>query len=81
MKGTYILILRLPKKYKIQIGKLGIFQFETGFYTYVGSALNGLEARIQRHMRNKPYKKLFWHIDYLRDRAEISKIFIKNSNI
>ena len=30
---------------------------------YFGSALNGLEGRLRRHLRRE--KKLHWHIDYL----------------
>jgi len=39
------------------------------FYFYVGWALQGLEARIERHLKRN--KRNFWHIDYLLDYSEI----------
>jgi len=53
-KGTYILVVKLEKDKQIQVGKLGDFLFEKGYYCYVGSAMNGLEQRIGRHQsKNK----------------------------
>ncbi|MDI6889174.1 MAG: GIY-YIG nuclease family protein [Methanocellales archaeon] len=72
MKGTYVLLIELPKSTKVQVGKLGYIDFQVGFYAYVGSALNGLEARIARHLREE--KKLYWHIDYLLAHARIKEI-------
>ena len=63
MTGSYILILKLPERQEKMIGKLGRITFAAGFYAYVGSALNGLEARLYRHLRED--KKRHWHIDYL----------------
>jgi len=67
MKGTYILLLELPKPQRVSVGKLGVLYFTEGSYAYVGSALNGLEAGIKRHLRHN--KKHHWHIDYLLDWA------------
>jgi len=67
-RGSYLLILRLPKKVSREIGKLGEVVFKEGYYIYVGSARKNLSGRIQRHKRLQ--KKLFWHIDYLRAIAE-----------
>jgi Uri superfamily endonuclease len=61
-KGTYILIFDLPE-IRIRVGALGILEFEEGSYCYVGSAMNGLDQRIARHLSKK--KKVRWHIDYL----------------
>jgi len=72
-KGTYVLLIELPKSMNIQVGKLGRIKFPAGFYAYVGSALNGLEARIARHLRTE--KKPYWHIDYLLAHAMVKKIF------
>jgi Uri superfamily endonuclease len=63
LKGTYCLIIRLKKNSQIKVGKKGEMEFKSGYYVYVGSALNSLEARIKRHLRDE--KKLFWHVDYL----------------
>lgn len=78
MKGAYLLIIKSSKKQRIKIGSLGTLLFDKGFYIYVGSAMNSLEARIARHARKN--KKLFWHIDYLLSHAKIVRIFIKPSN-
>jgi len=67
--GTYNLILRLPVKKEIEVGKLGKIQFKKGFYLYAGAARKNLTQRLERHRRER--KKLFWHIDYLRAHAEV----------
>ncbi len=57
---------------KITVGALGELDFESGTYIYVGSAQNGLEARVRRHLSDE--KSKHWHIDYLLDKAEIEEI-------
>ena len=71
-KGVYCLIIRLARKQRIDIGKLGAFDFPAGFYVYVGSAQNNLKLRIDRHLRQK--KKLHWHIDYLLRQGKIISV-------
>lgn len=68
-KGIYNLIINLSSDKSLQIGKLGRFLFEEGYYVYTGSAKRGLKARIRRHKREK--KALHWHIDYLLEEAII----------
>jgi Uri superfamily endonuclease len=63
LKGSYCLIIRVSRDITLQIGKLGSFDFDMGFYVYVGSALNSLVGRLKRHLSDD--KKLFWHVDYL----------------
>jgi len=77
MKGSYLLVLEIKENKIIRIGKLGKIVFNKGFYVYVGSALNGLEQRIQRHVRES--KKIHWHIDYLLQNAKIVSIFYKEN--
>ncbi|ODS35873.1 MAG: hypothetical protein A7316_03185 [Candidatus Altiarchaeales archaeon WOR_SM1_86-2] len=72
MKGSYVLLIELPGDSEIQIGGLGKIKFRKGFYAYVGSALNGLEKRIERHFRAE--KKFHWHIDYLLSSGEIKDV-------
>ncbi|MBQ6511813.1 DUF123 domain-containing protein [Methanobrevibacter sp.] len=74
MKGCYCLIINLDKTSKIKIGKLGKINFNRGHYVYVGSAMNSLTARINRHLSEE--KKLHWHIDYLlkNENAGISEV-------
>jgi Uri superfamily endonuclease len=73
MKGTYLLVMELGKDTSIMVGKHGFVHFQKGCYAYVGSALNGLDQRIRRHLRTK--KKTHWHIDYLLPFTEVIGIF------
>jgi len=52
-KGSYVLVVRLEEAASITVGKLGPQAFPKGYYLYFGSALNGLEGRIQRHVRTE----------------------------
>lgn len=72
MKGTYTLVINLPKSSSIGIGALGATKFERGYYAYIGSALNGLESRIKRHL--SPDKRIHWHIDYLLQNSTIERV-------
>ncbi|WP_286171713.1 GIY-YIG nuclease family protein [Gracilibacillus phocaeensis] len=54
----------LSEEETITIGKLGTFDFDKGWYVYVGSAKRHITSRIQRHLQLQ--KKQRWHIDYLR---------------
>lgn len=69
--GTYCLIIHLDKEVEIRVGQLGAHTYKPGFYVYVGSALNGLKSRIDRHKSSNPLKKKHWHIDYLLEHAVI----------
>lgn len=75
MRGCYVLIIKVEKRMLAEVGKLGVLQFEKGFYAYVGSALNRLEMRISRHLSAE--KKFHWHIDYFLDKAKIKEIWYK----
>lgn len=78
MKGSYVLLIKITRDQKIQIGKLGNLFFKKGFYVYTGSALNNIEKRIQRHLKKD--KKFHWHVDYLLDKSEIVNAYYKQSN-
>lgn len=73
-KGIYILIIYLNKGSEIKIGKLGTFLLKKGYYIYVGSALNNLQKRVERHLSS--HKKLHWHIDYLLCYAKIMNVYV-----
>jgi Uri superfamily endonuclease len=75
--GTYALVIFCREEFNLQVGKLGTFEILYGFYIYAGSALNGLEKRLKRHMRLE--KKLHWHIDYLLQHARIVQIWYSES--
>lgn len=62
-KGSYCLIIEVKSDCKIKIGAKGILSFNKGYYVYVGSALNNLTKRIERHLSDN--KKKHWHMDYL----------------
>ena len=72
-KGSYVLVLSLTEDARLTVGRLGTFAFPAGHYLYCGSALNGLEARIRRHLRRD--KKRHWHVDYLSAQAEILEVW------
>jgi len=62
-KGAYILLIENPAQISLGVGRLGKIDLPAGTYAYVGSGLNGLDARIRRHFSHK--KRVRWHIDYL----------------
>jgi sugar fermentation stimulation protein A len=69
--GCYIVILHLERDTEITIGELGNISFREGYYLYAGSAKKALTKRLERHQRSR--KNLFWHIDYLREKASFYK--------
>jgi len=74
MKGSYVLLIKLPNEQAIEIGSLNTIRFAAGNYAYVGSALSGLESRLSHHLKgsNRPH----WHIDYLLKRTSLSGIIL-----
>ena len=62
-RGSYLLIVGISRKTRLQAGGLGARNFPKGYYVYVGSAMGDLSARLARHQRKT--KKLHWHIDFL----------------
>ncbi len=77
-RGLYILVIRLKKALRIKVAKLTPSVFKAGFYLYVGRAKRGLQARLDRHRRER--KKLFWHIDYLLQKTTIAEVWIKHDS-
>lgn len=79
MKGIYILLISVSRGISVNVGALGTVKFEKGLYAYVGSAQNGLEKRVERHLRK--VKRKFWHIDYLLEnvRVKVLKVFWKEA--
>ena len=73
--GAYVLLLRMPAPATVTVGKLGCRLFDQPYYAYAGSALGpgGLAARVGRHLKTD--KKKHWHIDYLRELAEITAVW------
>ena len=75
LKGSYALIIRRESSTPLTIGRLGSFAFPAGLYLYAGSALNGLESRVRRHLRRDNDKKRHWHIDYLTAIAPVGQVW------
>ena len=73
--GTYALILKSSSERWIEIGRLGKYLIEPGYYVYTGSAFGpgGLKARIAHHARisQRPH----WHIDYLRLALPLNEVW------
>jgi len=62
--GIYVLFIRLPRRTRLTSGPF-TGPFRRGTYLYVGSAQRGLGARLARHMRRAPQKRLRWHVDHI----------------
>jgi sugar fermentation stimulation protein A len=77
-RGSYLLILELRKREKIQVGKLGKISFGKGFYIYVGSAMANLSRRMERHHHLR--KRHHWHIDELRAVADFHSVLAIRSS-
>jgi sugar fermentation stimulation protein A len=71
--GSYLLTLRVDSPSVTNVGSLGSLELKSGYYIYVGSGMNGLSSRIARHLRRR--KKLKWHIDYIREKADSVRAF------
>ena len=61
--ATYQLLIDVTESIRVQVGRLGCFDFPAGYYVYTGSALRNFTARVSRHLSVN--KKMHWHIDYL----------------
>ena len=77
MNGTYALFLTFSGTIRKEIGALGTIVFEEGEYCYIGSAMNGLEHRIRRHLSRE--KKIRWHIDRLTVSADSAEAYFSQS--
>ncbi|HIP90209.1 MAG TPA: GIY-YIG nuclease family protein [Candidatus Nanopusillus sp.] len=73
-KGSYLLLIFLPKDIRIPVGSLKNVNFKRGYYIYVGSALNSLTGRVKRHLTQKD--KYHWHIDYLLDHSDVKSVIL-----
>ena len=68
MRGGYLLILYLKRPILLST-KSKNFKLTSGYYIYVGSAMNSLLGRIKHH--EKVSKKFHWHVDFLLKEAEL----------
>ncbi|MGB9674421.1 MAG: GIY-YIG nuclease family protein [Anaerolineales bacterium] len=78
-KGSYALVLKLPRAEEITVGSLGTFYFPKGTYIYCGSAFGngGVSARLNHHFREltsfSPQSN--WHIDYFISSTRLPHIY------
>ncbi len=81
LRGAYCLCISVSERLDVEVGALGVLRLKPGKYVYVGSALNGLEARVRRHVNTSHgvFKALHWHIDYLlkEPKVAISSVLVK----
>ena len=84
-RGAYCLCIRVEKDLVLDVGALGRLTFPQGNYVYVGSAMNGLDARLRRHLNTSQgsYRAIHWHIDYLLKAEEVSvdSIYVRESDV
>jgi Uri superfamily endonuclease len=73
-KGSYLLFMTFPQPMTTDVGSLGTLRVGKGEYCYAGSAMNGLDQRIGRHLAKE--KKVRWHIDRLTTAADAAEAFV-----
>lgn len=61
------------KDLNVEVGSLGSINLKVGEYCYVGSAMGGLDQRINRHLSKN--KNMHWHIDRLTVAADKIEVF------
>jgi Uri superfamily endonuclease len=80
--GVYALVMSLAKPQTIKIGKLGTFDFEPGWYIYLGTAHGGggVKRRTDRHCRVTDNKTFKWNVDYFRPFATMHEIWFSHAH-
>lgn len=78
-RHTYILILHLPTRKRIRVGRLGCITFEQGIYLYVGSGGRSPFARLKRHATKA--KKKYWHIDFLTVHSKVVGAIVMEAHV
>ena len=73
MRGSYFLVIKVERDMIVRT-KRKEFPLKAGYYVYVGSAMNSLEKRVERHFKKD--KKLHWHIDFLLKESELLRAYL-----
>ncbi|ALM75144.1 GIY-YIG nuclease family protein [Thermococcus barophilus] len=73
MRGSYFLVIKVERDMIVRT-KRKEFPLKAGYYVYVGSAMNSLEKRVERHFRKD--KKLHWHVDFLLKEAKLLRAYL-----
>jgi Uri superfamily endonuclease len=83
-KGAYCICIEVGEDLRINVGALGILEFNNGRYIYVGSALNGLDSRVLRHLNTSKgnYNAIHWHVDYLlrEESVSVEAVYVRFSD-
>jgi Uri superfamily endonuclease len=71
--------MRQDAPLRLEVGRLGTFDFEAGLYAYIGSAHGpgGLRGRVMRHLRHD--KAPHWHIDRLTACVPVVEVWWRES--
>ncbi|AFZ70524.1 hypothetical protein Calag_0782 [Caldisphaera lagunensis DSM 15908] len=72
-EGIYIIVFRVNDYINLIINK-NEFIIDKGYIIYIGSAGNGLNNRLRRHLTKN--KKLRWHIDYVTNNKSVEPSII-----
>ncbi|HDP77757.1 MAG TPA: DUF123 domain-containing protein [Mesotoga infera] len=67
-KGDYVVLFFLKETVEVS-SRCRKWTLDSGYYMYVGSAMSSLAERVKRHLIEE--KRKYWHIDYLRENAEV----------
>jgi len=67
-KGDYVVLFFLKEAVVIS-SRCRSWTLDSGYYIYIGSAMSSLAERVKRHLIEE--KRKYWHIDYLREKAEV----------
>ena len=83
--GAYCLCISVAVELDLEVGALGRLRFPPARYIYIGSAMNGLEARVRRHIKTnrRIYGAIHWHIDYLLNTpgVNIETIYVQQTDL
>jgi endonuclease-3 len=83
-QGIYTLVLLLDRAQEIEVGSLGVIQFEQGYYSYTGSARGpGGLKRLERHKRvlQGVSSVRRWHIDYLLPHTSLVEAVVTKTSV
>jgi len=84
VKGSYTLLIRIPRNLEIEVGSLGFLTLKKGYYAYNGSAFGpGGLKRVERHQgKSEEGGNCHWHVDYLLtlECSEVVDVFRKKDS-
>jgi sugar fermentation stimulation protein A len=72
--GSYLLVIRTPRRLELVVGRLGRRTFPRGWHVYAGSARRGLRARLAHHL--DVGRPTHWHVDVLRQAGDLAEVWV-----